>query len=269
MGHCTPAAQPPASPQAAAGTDLPVGDAPAPAAFPDLAAARFYGDAAMRGADAALRREHGGMRLSQVMIDIAEVAIRRGREGYRFDAEAWIGGDLNRLVAKSEGAGDFGRAIDEAEVQLLYARAVGPYETVQLGVRQDLNAGVRRSYASVGFEALAPFWFDVEGTVFVSDNGEVFARAEADYDLRVTNWWVLQPRAELDWSAQAVPAMGLGAGVTEAQAGLRLRWEGVREFAPYMGVAWERKLGGTARAARAAGEATGGWSLVAGVRAWF
>ena len=257
MGHCTPA------------TRNEVGNAPAPAAFPDLAASSFYGEEAMTAASDALRREHGGMAFNQVMLNLAEIAVRDGRDGYRWDGEAWFGGDIDRLVLKSEGEGRFGDRLDEAEVQALWSRAVGPYENVQLGIRQDLGAGARRTYASAGFEALAPYWFDVEATAFLSDKGELFGRAEAYVDQRLTNWWVLQPRVEVELSAQDVPALRLGSGVTRAEAGLRLRYEWKREFAPYVGVSWERRFGDTARFARADGEGTGGFAFVAGLRAWF
>ncbi|WP_315764165.1 copper resistance protein B [Sphingomonas sp. Y38-1Y] len=257
MGHCKPTAAPA------------IGNAPAPAAFPGLAASSFYGEDAMTRASDALRREHGGMAFNQIMLNIAEVAVRSGRDGYRWDGEAWFGGDINRLVVKSEGEGAFGDRLDDAEIQLLYARAVGPYENLQFGLRQDLGAGARRTYVSAGFEALAPYWFDVEGTLFLSDKGELFARGEAYVDQRLTNWWVLQPRAEFDLSAQDVPALRLGSGLTKAELGLRLRYEWKREVAPYVGVSWERRFGDTARYARAMGEETGGFVLVAGVRAWF
>lgn len=257
MGHCTPAA-----PKG-------VGNAPALAAFPDLAASIFYGEDAMNKASDALKREHGGMAFNQVMLNLAEVAVRNGRDGYRWDGEAWFGGDINRLVLKSEGEGGFGDRLDEAEVQALWSRAIGPYENVQLGIRQDLGAGARRTYASAGFEALAPYWFDVEATAFLSDKGELFGRAEAYVDQRLTNWWVLQPRVEVELSAQDVPALRLGSGITRAEAGLRLRYECKREVAPYVGVSWERRFGDTARLARADGEGTGGFAFVAGLRAWF
>lgn len=126
-----------------------------------------------------------------------------------------------------------------------------------------------RAYASVGFEALAPYWFDVEGTVFLSDKGDVLARAEAYYDQRITNWIVLQPRAELNFAAQDVPENGIGSGLSDIELGLRLRYEYRRELTPYIGVSWDRKLGATARFARAEGESTGGFSFVTGLRVWF
>lgn len=251
------------------GTNLPPGDAAAPSAFPGSAAGRFYGEQVMAEQVRELKQEHGGGSFSQIIFNLAEVQIKDGRESYRFDGEGWFGGDINRLVVKTEGAGDFGHAVEDAEIQLLYSRALDPYVNFQAGIRYDIKPDPSRTYASVGFEALAPYFFDVEGTLFLSDKGDVLARAEAYYDQRVTNWIVLQPRAELNFAAQDMPAEEVGSGLSDAELGLRLRYEIRRELAPYIGVSWERKFGDTARYARDEGESTGGFSFVAGVRLWF
>uniref|UniRef100_UPI00258902F2 copper resistance protein B n=1 Tax=Pseudomonas sp. TaxID=306 RepID=UPI00258902F2 len=114
---------------------------------------------------------------------------------------------------------------EEGEVQALYSRAVGPYFNLQAGVRQDFRRGPDRTYATVGFEGLAPYWFDVEGALFLSDRGDVLGRLEGYYDQRMTQRLVLQPRVELNLSAQDVPSSNIGSGVTDAEAGLRLRYE--------------------------------------------
>lgn len=251
------------------GTSLPAGNAPAPAAVPAIYADRIWGPGAMAPAREQLRREHGGGRFDQLMLNLAEIRIREGREGYAWDGEYWWGGDINRLTLKSEGEGSFGDSLEGAEVQLLYSRAIGPYFDVQGGVRQDVGPGPNRTYAAVGVEGLAPYWFDVEAMLFLSDRGDLFGRVEAYYDQRITQRLVLQPRVELDGAFQTVARDGIGSGLSSAEAGLRLRYEFAREFAPYVGVNWERRLGETARLARAAGEGTGGTSLVAGVRFWF
>ena len=251
------------------GTNLPAGNAPAPTAFPGSAAGRFYGEQEMAQEVRDLKREHGGGIYRQVLFNLAEAQIKDGRDGYRWDGEAWIGGDINRLAIKTEGSGDFGRPTDDAEIQLLYNRALDPYVNFHAGLRYDFKPNPSRAYASVGFEALAPYWFDVEGTVFLSDKGDVLARAEVYYDQRLTNWFVLQPRAELNFAAQDVPENGIGSGLSDIELGLRLRYELRREFAPYIGVSWDKKVGDTARFARAEGEDTGGFSFVTGVRVWF
>ena len=121
----------------------------------------------------------------------------------------------------------------------------------------------------LGFEGLAPYWFEVEGAVFVSDRGDVRGRLEGYYDHRITQRLILQPRAELKFAAQDVPENRIGSGLSNAELGLRLRYEIRREFAPYVGVSWDRRFGDTARYARADGDRATSKSIVAGVRVWF
>lgn len=255
--------------QVPVGTDLKPGNAPAPAPQPGLAASRYWGAEPMAKADRELRREHGGMTYYQVLFNLAEYQARPGRDGYHWDGEASVGGDINRFWLKSEGEGTFGDAIERVEVQALYSRAIDPYWNLQGGVRHDFKPGRSRTYATVGIEGLAPYWFEVEGALFLSDKGDVSARAETYYDQRITQNLVLQPRVEANFSLQDVPEDGIGSGLTDLELGLRLRYERSREFAPYIGVSWERQFGDTARLTRARGDGTGGFSFVAGVRTWF
>ena len=273
MGHCIPA--PPRAPGAPggtalpAGTALPVGTAPAPAPPTDRAADRFYAPAAMARANAAMRREHGGMAFSQILFNLAEVQARRGGDGYRWDGEGWYGGDIHRLVVKSEGEGAFGDRLDGADVQALYSRAIGPYFDLQAGLRHAIGPGPDRTYAALGVEGLAPYWFEVEAAAFLSDKGDLLARAEAWYDQRLTQRLILQPRIEAGLAAQDMPAQRIGSGLSDVEAGLRLRYELRRTFAPYVGLSWDRRFGDSARFARAAGERAGSTALVAGIRTWF
>jgi len=255
---------------AKAGTDLVPGNAPAPAPQPDHLADRFWGaDAMARSRKDDLRRGHGGMTYYQVLVNIAEYQVRRGRDGYRWDGEAWIGGDIDRLTIKSEGEGDRGRSLGSGEVQALYSRALDPYWNLQAGIRYDFKPDPSRAYATIGIEGLAPYWFDVEGALFVSNKGDVLARAEAWYDQRVTQFVVLQPRAEANFAMQDVRATGTGSGLNDLELGLRLRYDKSRRFGPYVGVSWERQFGDTARFTRARGDDTGGFSFVTGLRVWF
>lgn len=252
------------------GTDLPPGNKPAPAPSDDHLADRFWGAKAMAASRKDdLLREHGGMTYYQVLFNLAEYQARKGRDGYRWDGEIWVGGDIDRLTIKTEGEGSIGRSLGAAEVQALYSHALDPYWNIQAGVRYDFKPDPSRTYATVAIEGLAPGFFEVEGALFLSDKGDVLGRAEGYYDQRITNYFTLQPRVEANFSAQDVPETGTGSGLTDLEAGLRLRYEGRREFAPYIGVSWERQFGNTARYSRARGGDTGGFSFVAGVRTWF
>lgn len=230
----------------------------------DAYADRDYDPAQMARAREVLRQEHGAMTVSKVMADTLEY----GDGAYHWEGEAWAGGDLNRVVFKTRGEGVRGDSPDTAEVQALWSRPVGSYFDVQAGVRQDLGTGPRRTWAVLGTEGLAPYWFEVQGAVFVSDRGDVLARGEGSWDLRITQRLILQPRAEVEAALRDSQGLGLGAGLTRAEAGLRLRYEISRRFAPYVGLAWERKLGETASRARAAGDDVGGSRIVVGIRVW-
>jgi copper resistance protein B len=276
-GHTMPpaTATPPADPHAGhamattrTGADLAVGDAPPPPAAADHLADRVFGASSMNRSRSILEAEHGGARVSQVMLNIAEA--RLGSEGgYEWDGEAWFGGDLHRFVLKSEGEGAWDHGVEDAEVQALYSRPVGLYTDLQVGLRHDFEPGPQRTYATVGFETLFPYWFEAEGALFLSDKGELLARLEGSYDFRLTQRLVIQPRAELNFAAEDIPSRGIGSGLSDAELGLRLRYEIKREFAPYVGVVWSRKVGDTARFARAHGEDVDDTRVVAGLRAWF
>lgn len=245
-----------------------VGNEPPPPAPTDRAADRFFDPALMAAARNQVEREHGGSIISKVMLNLAEAQFHDGETSYRWDGEAWIGGDINRFVIKSEG--EAARAdVDSAEVQALYSRAITPYFDVQIGVRQDFEPQPRRTYAVLGAEGVAPYWFEVNGALFVSNHGEVLGRLEGTYDLRLTQRLILQPRAETNLSADTIPEIGIGSGVSNVELGLRLRYDISRQFSPYVGVSFDRKLGDTADFARARGEDPSQTSVVLGIRTWF
>ena len=257
MGHSMPT------------TDAAIPQGTAPPVPTDHAADALYDPAAMARARAAMIAEGGGVTYSQWMLDRLEYRAGKGADGYAWEGEGWIGGDINRFAVKSEGEGAFGGSLERAELQALYSRAIDPWFNLQAGVRQDLGEGPDRSYAVIGIDGLAPYWFEVGAEAFLSNRGDAHLRLEASYDQRLTQRLILQPAAEFNLAAQDVPELGIGAGPSDIELGLRLRYEIAREFAPYVGVNWERKLGDTANYARAAGDRPSATSLVIGLRAWF
>lgn len=246
-----------------------IGNAPAPAPPEDHAADAIYDPAEMARSRETLRRENGVFNGSMILFDLAEYQARKGGDGYRWEGEAWFGGDIDRFMVKTEGEGTFGAPLEDAELQLLYSRAVAPYWNAHVGVRHDFRPDPSRTYAVVGIEGIAPYWFHLSGQLFLSDKGDFRARTEGSYDQRITQRLILSPRAEFNFSAQDMPAIGIGSGLTDLELGLRLRYEIRKEFAPYVGVEWARKVGDTARYARAAGEDASVTNFVAGIRFWF
>lgn len=260
----------PADPHAGHGRQAaaPVGNEPPPPAPTDHAADRIFPPAAMAAARAQLRREHGEMTWASGMLETAEHRPSGDGDGYAWEGRFSYGGDVNRLVLRSEGEGASGD-LESAEVQALWSHAIGPYFNLQAGMRQDFEPRPRRTYATLGLEGLAPYWFEVGAAAFLSDKGDLSARFEASYDLRLTQRLILEPRAEADVAFSDDPAVGVGSGLSKVELGLRLRYAITPEFAPYVGVNWDRKLGDTADLARASGEHASDTRFVIGLRAWF
>ena len=259
-----------------AGSLPPAGPPPAAAlSGPENGADAFFPPAEMAAARQALLDEHGDIPVHRVLIDQLEARLGDGPDGYEWDVQAWYGGDIDKFWFKSEGDGELWDAPDQAELQALWSRAIDPWFDLQLGVRQDLHrGGPDRTFLVAGVQGLAPYWFDVEATTFLSNKGEVMARVEGEYDLRLTRTLILQPRLEADFALQSSPEIRVGSGLSTGQIGTRLRYElfpasGPAVIAPYIGFAYERAFGRTARYYRAAGDNVGGWKLLLGVRTWF
>ena len=274
-GHSMPGmtdlVMPPAVPTSADDPGRPPQASPPVAATrgPAHAADLYFDPAEMTAARERLRVENGDVRTTAVIVDQLETASVDGETAYAWDAQGWTGGDVNRFWWKSEGQGAFGGEVEEAELQALYSRAVSPFFDVQAGVRQTYRPEGDRTDLVLGVQGLAPYWFEVGGAVFLSTQGELTARAEAEYDQRITNRWILQPRAEINLSAEDIPELSIGSGVTSLQLGARLRYEIRKEFAPYVGVEWTRHFGNTADYLKAAGHDVEDTRLVVGLRAWF
>lgn len=187
---------------------------------------------------------------------------------YVWDLQGWVGTDYHKLWGKAEGEHDGGSA-EESEIQLLYSHAWTAFFDWQVGIRYDIDPTPSRAHVVLGLQGLAPQWFEVDSALFLSEDGDLSARVELEYDLLLTQRLVLQPRFELEASASNVPEIGIGSGITKTELGLRLRYEFHRKFAPYIGVNWTRYHGSTADIVVAEGEEKDDVSLLLGVRLWF
>lgn len=204
------------------------------------------------------------------LADRLEYQTNEGKDLLVWDADAWIGGDLNKAWFKSEGEYLFeDSTFEEVEVQALYSRAITSYFDLQAGVRHDFKPNPSRTYGVIGLQGLAPYWFEIDTAAFVSDEGDVSARVEAEYEFLLTQRLIAQPRAELNFAVQDVEELGIGSGLSTVELGLRVRYEIIREIAPYVGVSWSRAVGDTADFRRDEGEEVDTVSFVAGARLWF
>ncbi len=233
------------------------------------AADLYFDPAAMARAREQLVTENGGMRTHAIILEQLEIGFDDESETYAWHVQGWYGGDVHRFWWKSEGEGEFDNELEHAELQLLYSRAVTPYFDLQAGVRQSYLDGEDRTDLVIGVQGLAPYWFEVGAAAFVSTDGDVTARAEAEYDLRLTQKLILQPSAELNFAARDIPDLDVGAGFTDATAGVRLRYEFSRRFAPYVGVERTSALGETRDIREALGHDTQSTRAVIGLRALF
>jgi copper resistance protein B len=204
---------------------------------------------------------------SLLLFDQLEWQTGDGVNGVHWDTKGWIGTDTDRFWFRTEGSGEDGD-LAHGEAHLLYGRAIARWWDLVVGMRQDVRPGEAQTWAAVGLQGLAPYRFELESTAYVGQGGRTQVRFDVEYELLLTNRLILQPLVEVDLYGKDDPERGIGAGLSAADAGLRLRYEIRREVAPYIGVTWHRKFYGTADAARAAGEPTAAARLVLGVRLW-
>lgn len=183
-----------------------------------------------------------------------------------FDGQAWIGGDFDKLWVKARGEHSTLETEGEFQGEALYSRMWRPFWNLQGGVRLDRRYGgeaATRGLLAFGLEGLAPYWFEVEAFGYVSQDGDFSARLEASYELLFTQRLVLEPEVEVDLALQDVEAFGVASGLDELELAARLRYEIVRELAPYVGIAWVRK-----GLPNGVGAGTSS-SFVAGLRWWY
>ena len=206
--------------------------------------------------------------VTKVMIDQLETRATDGDDPLVFEGQAWIGKDLNKFVVKVE-LEQVNNQTEELELQALYSKAVAPYWDFQIGVRQDQKPVPTRDWFVIGFQGLAPYWFEIDSALFIGESGQIGLRFEAEYEWMITQRWVLSPEIEVNFHSKDDIATSTGSGLSDTELGLRLRYEIKREFAPYIGVNWNKKYGNTADFAISDGEKVSDTQFVMGIRAWF
>lgn len=203
-----------------------------------------------------------------VLLNRLEAFDADGETGVEWEGQAWIGRDLEKLWVRSEGQRSGGRTA-AADLEVLYGRAIAPWWELVAGVRHDFKPGESQDFAAIGIQGLAPYKIEVQATAYLGESGRTAARVEVEYETLLTNRLILQPLVELNFHGSNDASRGIGSGLGTIEAGLRLRYEIRREFAPYIGVVHERAFGRTADFRRDDGEGASETRLVAGVRVWF
>jgi copper resistance protein B len=217
---------------------------------------------------AAMMQMDDTARTAMVLFDQLEWRNAAAGSAAVWDAEGWYGGDYNKIWLRTEGE-RVGGTTQGARADLLWDRIFARWWSIQAGVRQDFGQGPARTWAAIGVQGLAPYWFDTEATFYVADQGRTALRLKMEYELLFTQRLILQAEGEANLYGKSDPARELGSGLSDLEIGLRLRYEVRRQFAPYVGVVWSRQFGGTADQVRASGGDVSEVQFVAGLRAWF
>ena len=211
---------------------------------------------------------HGGAPLGMLLIDQLEAFHSRDANGQNWEAQGWYGNDSDKLWVRTEGERRRGK-FDDDDLEVFWNHNIAVYWSTQLGVRQDLGEGSRRTWAAFGVQGLAPYWLELEATGYVSASGRTAARLRVDYELLLTQRLILQPELEANLYGKDDPLQRIGSGLSDVQFGLRLRYDIHRQFAPYIGVNWVRRIGTIAGYARQDRQPVLDRQIVAGLRLWF
>jgi copper resistance protein B len=205
---------------------------------------------------------------SYFVFDQLEWQRRAAGGALNWNGNGWIGGDLDRLWLRTEGS-RVGSRLEDAEIQALWGHSITPWWDLVAGVRHDFGPSAAQTWLAFGIQGLALYNFESEVTAFVGQRGQASLRVEGRYDLLITNRLILQPSLEANLFAKNDAARGQGAGLGDTSLGLRLRYEVDRQFAPYLGISWDRSYGNSARMVVREGGRRSELSVLAGVRVWF
>ncbi len=228
-------------------------DADRLAAFPEVDAHAMHGEHAIH---------------SMLLIDQLEMWNASPGTGLAWDVVAWLGSDLNRLWLRTEGE-YVDSSLESAELEVLFGHSVAPWWDVVAGVRHDFKPGQAQDFFAVGVMGLSPYKFETDVTAYVGEGGQTAVRIQFEYETLFTNRLILQPKLEINFYGKDDPQRGIGSGLSNGSLGLRLRYEITRQFAPYVGLSWDKSYGQTADYLRNQGESTSGLNVLAGVRVWF
>ncbi|CAB3853136.1 copper resistance protein B [Achromobacter piechaudii] len=271
MDHGAAQAPAPAAMAPASRDDAKMDHAGAPADSPPVGSLPSSDGAAERGYDSYGIHPHmmDNAPAWQVLFDKFGVSRNRdGQNALQWDGRYWYGTATDRLLLKSEGERESGGG-SQGKVEAFWSHAVSPFWDLQLGARRDIGTGPKRNWAAIGIEGVLPYNIELETTAYVGASGRTALALKAEYDLLLTQRLIFTPELEASLYGKSDPARGVGSGLSSGSLSLRLRYEVTREFAPYIGVSFDRKFGQTARYASDAGDSRSQTALIAGVRFWF
>jgi copper resistance protein B len=205
---------------------------------------------------------------AHLVIDQLEWKRSGGQDGASWDGHAWFGRDEGRIWLGAEGESTAGDT-DDAELELVYDRYIARWWSLQAGARVQYGEGPSRNWLALGVHGLAPYFFDLAATAYLGEGGRAAFKVKSAYHMLFTQRLILQPFLEFNLHSEDDPERHIGSGLSDAQLGFRLRYEIRRQFAPYIGISFNKSFGETDDLVRQAGGDASETQFVAGVRVWF
>lgn len=208
-------------------------------------------------------------RAFMVLLDQVEYAPAAAQRSVSVDGRLWYGGAYRRLWIRGQGESATTTREGAAEAAVLFGKLVDPFWDAVMGVQVEQRWGdesTRRAQLAMGFLGLAPYRFELEPTLYVSQEGDVSGRLEAAFPLLLTQRLIAEPEFEVNAALQAVPRYHVRRGINDYEYGLRVRYELRREIGPYLGWSRSRRMGVGAGGATAA--LPGESQVVVGLRVW-
>ena len=180
-----------------------------------------------------------------------------------WDGSLYIGYDMDKLYFYSAGEAT-SKGLERSQNDFVYSHAIAPFWDIQIGMGYDKNTNASKTWGEIAVSGLAPYWFKTRISLLLSNNGNTGLRFNTSYDALLTQKLILTPLLEADFYTQDDSIMQTGSGLSSVEAGLRLRYEIKREFAPYIGLTWTKTFG-TTRQYNPVDNA----NVVMGIRFWF
>ncbi len=205
---------------------------------------------------------------------LERLEYRFGDEGERvaaYEGDAFVGNDAIKFRWEGEGEYDLDEdVLEDFENQFVAQVPISTFFDAKAGVRFDNPDGPDRVFGVIGLHGLAPQWFEIDADAFLSQEGDISGRIEAEYEGLITQNILLVPSFEAEFGLSRDRATGQGAGLRSIEIGARLSYDLLeRNIQPYIGVHYEHLFGGTRGLARAEGGDTETLFAVAGVRLAF
>lgn len=191
-----------------------------------------------------------------------------GEDIFAIESDFWIGKDLHKFWLKTEVEQEAGE-IEELDLQALYSKAVSPYWDLQMGIRHQFKLPEERSWAVIGLHGLAPYYFEIDTALYIGEDGAIAASFSAEYEMLITQQWILSPELEIYAYGQNDIVNRIGSGISDISLGLRLRYEFIRDFSVYAGFEHNKQYGQTAKYSKLDGKAEEENNFLIGISFWF